>query len=133
MVTKKAVTSIKAKSFAVKTPPKKSAFRSPTVQKKSSTISSSTEDGFKIIEGGELLVPTSFATKTIVAPNKLQAGLKASQGQIKQTLRNLTTIFTQDFEVAEIELSVGFNADGKFLGFGMGGDVSIKVKIRPTK
>ena len=86
-----------------------------------------------MVPGSELLVPNSLKVKSVVSASKLQAGLNASKEQIKETLHNLTSIFVQDFEVAEIELSVGFNADGKFLGFGVGGDLSIKVKIRPTK
>lgn len=67
-----------------------------------------------------------------VATGKLQAGIESAKDQIKGTLKNIASLFTQDFEVSEIELSVTFTADGKFLGFGTGGAMSAKVKIRPS-
>jgi hypothetical protein len=90
------------------------------------------EPGFTIQSSG-ILVPDKHTTPTVVSPGRLQAGIESAKNQIKGTLQNLAAVFTEDFEVAEIELSVTFSADGKFLGFGTGGAMSIMVRIRPTK
>jgi hypothetical protein len=37
------------------------------------------------------------------------------------------------FELIEIEVGVSLNADGKLLGFGIGGETSITLTIRPRK
>lgn len=88
------------------------------------------EPGYEQV--GELLVPMGNNQPAVVSPRKVSAGIEASQKQIKKSLQSLAAVFTQDFEVSEIELSVSFSADGKFLGFGAGGAMSVKVKIRPT-
>eukprot|EP01107_Rhizomastix_libera_P010911 TRINITY_DN28247_c0_g1_i1.p2 TRINITY_DN28247_c0_g1~~TRINITY_DN28247_c0_g1_i1.p2 ORF type:complete len:147 (-),score=13.75 TRINITY_DN28247_c0_g1_i1:252-692(-) len=90
------------------------------------------EPGYKESKGG-VLVPENSESTSYVTTGKLQAGIEGAKDQIKGTLKNIASVFTQDFEVSEIELSVTFTADGKFLGFGTGGAMSIKVKIRPTK
>lgn len=133
MSTKRAMKAIKVAPNSVRLSPKRPTYRAIASSPKKTTILGKLPIGFKMVPGSELLVPNSLKVKSVVSASKLQAGLNASKEQIKETLHNLTSIFVQDFEVAEIELSVGFNADGKFLGFGVGGDLSIKVKIRPTK
>ena len=89
------------------------------------------EPGF--IQGStRLFLPTSVAKPVVVPSNKLREGLEAAQGQIKKTLQGFASVFTQDFEVAEISLTLSFNAEGKFLGFGAGGAMSVAIKIVPT-
>lgn len=118
----------------VKRSPKKLTTNRPKRSAKAAaTLSGRTELGYKPHENGEVLVPVSFDTDHVVSPNKLIAGIEASRDQIKKTLRNLTSVFVEDFEVSEIELAVSFSADGKFLGFGVGGSMSVKVKIRPMQ
>ena len=68
-----------------------------------------------------------------VPASKLREGLAAAQDDIKQSLQEIATIMTMNFEVAEIELSMSFSAKGEFLGFGVGGAASIKVKIKPVQ
>ncbi len=79
-----------------------------------------------------LYLPRAVAKPVVVPPNKLRQGIEAAQAQIKKTLQGLASTFTQDFEVSEIELTLGFSADGKFLGFGPGGEMSITIKIAPA-
>ena len=67
-----------------------------------------------------------------VSASKLREGLAAAQDDIKQSLQEIAAIMTMDFEIAEIELSMSFSAKGEFLGFGVGGAASIKVKIKPA-
>jgi len=70
---------------------------------------------------------------SLIPATKLRKGLAAAQTEIKESLQEIATLLTLDFEVSEIELSISFSADGKFLGFGVGGATSIKVKIRPIE
>lgn len=133
MSTKKVVKPIKIISGKAKISAKKAAYRPTTSSKVASSFSGKAVLGFKKLPSGELLVPDSFETANVVSSNKLVAGIEASHDQIKKTLRNLTSVFVEDFEVAEIELAVSFSADGKFLGFGVGGAMSVKVKIRPMQ
>ena len=117
-------------------PAAKKAVAKPAVRrgvgKPAGSIRGKTELGYTVQPSG-LHVLTESTTSTVITPGKLQVGIESAKSQIKSTLQNLATVFTEDFEVAEIELSVTFSADGKFLGFGTGGAMSIKVKIRPTK
>ncbi len=80
-----------------------------------------------------LLLPTDVSKPVVVPSNKLREGLEAAQGQIKKTLQGFAEVFTHEFEVAEISLTLSFNAEGKFLGFGTGGAMSVSIKIVPTR
>jgi hypothetical protein len=82
---------------------------------------------------GTLLVPSGKAKGSITPASKLRAGITKAQDEIKESLQEIATLMTMDFEVAEIELTISFSADGKFLGFGVGGATSIKVKIKPIE
>lgn len=82
---------------------------------------------------GTLLVPAGKAKGSITPASKLRAGIAKAQDEIKESLQEIATLMTMDFEVAEIELAISFSADGKFLGFGVGGATSIKVKIKPIE
>lgn len=111
----------------------KKAVAKPAAKKaQAPLISAIPEPGFRSSKGG-ILIPTGNESPSYVTTGKLQAGIESAKDQIKGTLQNIAAVFTQDFEVSEIELSVTFTADGKFLGFGTGGAMSVKVKIRPSK
>ena len=68
----------------------------------------------------------------IVPASKLQSGISKARDQITGVLQELVDAARENYEITEIELSASFSADGKFLGFGVGGEMSIKFKIRPT-
>ena len=55
-----------------------------------------------------------------------------AQSEIRESLQEITAALSMNFEISEIELSISFSADGKFLGFGVGGATSLKIKIRPS-
>jgi hypothetical protein len=84
--------------------------------------------GFK--RSSDLLVPVEFEKP--VPPGKLRRGIERANREIRDALEAIVNTFSSHAEVEQIEISIGFNADGKFLGFGVGGDASIKVTIRPT-
>jgi hypothetical protein len=85
---------------------------------------------------GVVLVPTPRATRSgepgVVPASKLQKGISKAREQISGVLQELLEATRDGYEVTEIELSASFSADGKFLGFGVGGEMSITFKVRPT-
>lgn len=94
-------------------------------------ISDERISGFVTDQSG-LLLPTAVAEPVVVPSNKLREGIEAAQGQIKKTLQGFATMFTEEFEVSEISLTLSFSADGMFLGFGAGGAMSVSIKIVPA-
>ncbi len=78
-----------------------------------------------------LIVPD--AKSEPVSPTKFAKGLKSAKFAIKETISGFTDFMTQDMVISEIEFSVSFSAKGEFLGFGIGGDASVKIKICPLK
>ena len=131
---KKTVAKIGAtsKKAATKATVKKAAVKPASKKVTATRFGGKAEPGFKPSKGG-ILVPEGNNSPSYVTTGKLQAGIESAKDQIKGTLQNIASVFTQDFEVSEIELSVTFTADGKFLGFGTGGAMSVKVKIHPSK
>ncbi|PKN68655.1 MAG: hypothetical protein CVU54_13560 [Deltaproteobacteria bacterium HGW-Deltaproteobacteria-12] len=89
--------------------------------------------GYSISADGLLLVPSSSKYPSITPASKLRDGITKAKNEIRQSLQEIATLMTMDFEISEIEFSVSFSADGKFLGFGVGGAASIKVKIKPVE
>lgn len=69
----------------------------------------------------------------VVSPSKFKKGLTAAQEAIKDSISEFAKFMTQDMEVSEIELSISFDAKGEFLGFGVGGAASVKIKIKPCQ
>jgi hypothetical protein len=82
--------------------------------------------------GDGLLVPQDTVIEKPISPKKMQDGIRSAQLQIKKTLNELAQIFTEDLELSEVELTLSFSAEGKFLGFGAAGKFSIKVKVKPV-
>ena len=84
--------------------------------------------GYSSTEGG-LLVPIEA---TIPVPaSKLKTGFKKARKEIDSIIEEIVETMTNDYVISEIELSASFSADGKFMGFGVGGAATIKFKIRP--
>ncbi|MBI3790920.1 MAG: hypothetical protein HY275_08575 [Gemmatimonadetes bacterium] len=76
-----------------------------------------------------LTVPDS-----VVAPvpaSKLRAGIRAARTQIDESLDELVQVLAGPYRIKSIEVQVSFSAEGKFLGFGVGGATSIKLVIEP--
>lgn len=130
-VTKKAVT----KKFAAKKPAAKKAVaaKKPAAKKAAGRLVKPAPPGWNYNAGGLVLVEKRLSSVSLTPASKLRKGLSAAQTEIKESLQDIATLLTLDFEVSEIELSISFSADGKFLGFGVGGATSIKVKIRPVE
>jgi hypothetical protein len=118
------------KGAAAKKPAvKKAAAKKPQPKKKIGAP----PPGYTINPSGTMLVP-AFATRRSTTPaSKLREGISKAQSEIKESLQEIAALMTMDFEVAEIEFSISFSADGKFLGFGVGGSTAIKIKIKPIE
>jgi hypothetical protein len=86
--------------------------------------------GYAEIEG-DLIVPKELASP--VPASKLHAGMIKAKQEIKKFVSEFATDMTEEYAIKEIELEISFNAEGKFLGFGVGGAASIKVHIAPTR
>ena len=143
-VRRKPSTKTAAKRSISKPDVKASAKRlvAPTFSAKSASgrINSPTP-GYSKPHGSVVLVPetmkesksSSAASKPkAVAASKIRAGITSAQTEIKQSLQDIAAMMSMEFEVSEIELSLSFSANGEFMGFGVGGAASIKVKIKPT-
>lgn len=82
---------------------------------------------------GGLLIPAKVTEEvTPVPPAKIRSGLSKARNEIKKLMEALSEL-TEGYTVSEIELAASFNADGKFLGIGVGGATTIKVRFRPEE
>jgi hypothetical protein len=70
-------------------------------------------------------------SRLVEAPALIK-GLQNGRAEITGILQEFANMATADYSIKEIELSVSFSASGKFLGFGVGGATSVKIKIAPT-
>lgn len=122
--------SVAKRSPAKKAVPAKKA--APPHRPKGKVISSA-PIGYAASPNGLVFVPESTLKSTITPASKLRQGMIKAQAEIRESLQEIAATLSMDFEISEIELSVSFNADGKFLGFGVGGATSLKIKIKPTR
>lgn len=102
------------------------AIRSPN------RLASADEPGFSQPAGSALYVPNVDAA-AVAKPSKLRLGFQRARAEMTACLREMVSLMNTDFSVSEIELSASFDADGKFLGFGVGGAVSVKIRVKPTE
>lgn len=65
-----------------------------------------------------------------VSPEKIKSGLVKARREINNLINSIGDI-TDGYSMSEIELSASFSADGKFLGIGVGGATTIKIKFTP--
>jgi hypothetical protein len=91
---------------------------------------SKTEPGYEITESG-LFIPSNIAKP--VSASKLRAGFKKARKEINSIIEEVVSTMTQSYAISEIEFSASFSADGKFMGFGVGGAATMKIKIRPVE
>ena len=96
---------------------------------KKKSAKSSIPAGYQKTSAG-LLAPTGSSTGTPVKPAKIESGLSKARGEIDSLIVSLGDL-TDGYSVKEIELAVSFSADGKFLGVGVGGATSIKMRFAP--
>jgi hypothetical protein len=131
-----------AKKVAAKPAAKKAAakaFARPVAKKAAAKPSSRTagrdssdvEPGFTVGAAG-IQVPVKLQNAAVVTPKALKTGLSKAKEAMKSTISDLVGSVADGFEITEMELSVSFDAKGSFLGFGVGGATSIKIKVKPV-
>lgn len=133
-VAKKTTAKKKVRHASKKTAAKRGARRKPPKRKKVTRArrGKHTPLGYLQSAGG-LLVPAVISEEvTPVSPAKIRSGLSKARTEIKKLMEELSEL-TEGYTVAEIELAASFNADGKFLGIGVGGATTIKVRFRPEE
>jgi hypothetical protein len=78
---------------------------------------------------GKLYVPDG--TINPVPPGKFRAGFAKAKEEIERIINDIVKTMEVNDAIKEIEVTISFSADGKFLGFGLGGSASMKIKIAP--
>ncbi|HSS66276.1 MAG TPA: hypothetical protein VLS27_17740 [Gammaproteobacteria bacterium] len=124
----------KATRDAKKTPAKRGAPKKPARPKKRPTVRKGKEVPLGYLHSaGGLLIPAKMSEEvTPVPPAKIRSGLTKARDEIKKLMEALSEL-TEGYTVSEIELAASFNADGKFLGIGVGGATTIRVRFRPEE
>jgi hypothetical protein len=91
------------------------------------------EPGFKRRRKTGIFVPVSYDDGEVVKPSLIEKGIAEAKSQIRDVFYDMAEALGDDFYVKGMELEVSFNADGKFLGLGVGGATSIKVSVGPAE
>ena len=112
---------------------KKKAFKKKATKRKATRRRPITKApaGYKILDSSGLAVPESAAKA--ISPSKMRDGIGKASKAISRILEDLASSVTDGFEVKEIELTASFSAEGKFLGFGVGGATSITFRVGPSR
>jgi hypothetical protein len=84
--------------------------------------------GYRETDSG-LAVPSNLAQP--VSANKLRKGFDKAKDEINSLIKEIASTMVESYSISEIELTASFSADGKFMGFGVGGAASVKIKIKP--
>lgn len=82
------------------------------------------------VRSGSLLVPAT--TPAPLSPNKLRKGLAEAKTQLDAAMDEILRTLTGRYAIKEIKLTASFSADGKFMGFGVGGAASMEITICPS-
>ena len=72
--------------------------------------------------GSGLVVPTNLSQP--IPATKLRAGLNKAKTEINSLIKEIASTMVESYSISEIELTASFSADGKFMGFGVGGAAS---------
>lgn len=86
--------------------------------------------GFTQSPTSRLLTPA--LAREPVKPTKLRQGIAEAKRQLDETLDEIVRTMTGDYKIKEIKLVASFSADGKFMGFGVGGAASMEITICPS-
>jgi hypothetical protein len=80
--------------------------------------------------GGKILVPPIISQP--VPSNKLIKGLSRAKKEIEDMFGAFGNLMIQNYSIKEIGIEISFSAQGKFLGFGVGGATTLKIVIAPV-
>ena len=84
-----------------------------------------------------ILVPDAIATNQVpkkpIAPSKLAKGLVELMEELDSLAADDLFTTSKSFEVQEVSLTASFSAEGRFVGFGIGGATSISLTLGPRR
>ena len=66
-----------------------------------------------------------------VSVQQLKAGIGQANKALAEVVEQFGTTLRGDYDIGAIEVSVSFDADGRFMGFGSGGAASMKLSLTP--
>ena len=75
-----------------------------------------------------------LAPSALVGPikaSKMRSGLKEASKALCELMNEFDISLGNSYCMKEIELALSFNAEGKFMGFGIGGATSISIRVAP--
>lgn len=67
--------------------------------------------------------------KTIVSADKLRQGLRRSQDEINDMVSDIISSLKVNKNIRSVEIDLGFDSNGKFIGVGSGADASVRIKV----
>jgi hypothetical protein len=122
------------KKRAVKKKAAKKTARKSGRKKKAAKRDLRRPPGYKRRPGSGLLVPTdsSLGSDEIVPPSLMMKGMAEAKKQMKELIYEVSDNVGDIGQVSQMEFEASFNADGKFLGFGVGGAATIKISVDLT-
>ena len=68
-----------------------------------------------------------------VSAKKLQEGIPAANRALAAVMEEFGQQLVGEYDISEIEVPVSFDSDGRFIGFGPGGSLTIKLKLTPIE
>jgi hypothetical protein len=110
----------------------KKRFAKKSIKKKGARKKGGRVPGYKR-RGSGLYVPTSgdfVDGEGVVKPSRMEKGIAEAKQRMKGMIYDFADSLDDGFEIAQAEFSASFSADGKFMGFGVGGATSIKLTIK---
>ena len=61
----------------------------------------------------------------------MKKGIGKAKEKITKMMQEFTDLMSEGYSIAEMEFTASFDAKGNFLGIGVGGAASIKIKVVP--
>ena len=86
-------------------------------------------NGYGVSSGNIIARKEDIESKAIVPPSKFRLGFKKAKKEIDEIINDIVLSMRTNDVISEVELSIGFNVKGEFIGFGVGGAASLKIKI----
>ncbi|MGE0269363.1 MAG: hypothetical protein AB7S78_13010 [Candidatus Omnitrophota bacterium] len=66
--------------------------------------------------------------KTVVPADKLRQGVRRSQEEINDFVNDIVSSLKVNKNIKSVEIDLGFDLSGKFIGVGPGADATIRIK-----
>ena len=77
--------------------------------------------------------PFAQDQRKTVSAAALKRGFERAKDEIVGMCDEISALMTGRYNIGAVEVTVSFNTNGEFIGFGVGGAASIKITIIPSK